>query len=111
MSTARLGMAVSRRVSKLAVERNRIRRQIRESFRLRRPQLPSCDVLVIARPSAAQLGNVELRHELAQLWRKLDAQFVRETNLETKEVGASPMLNGAEPPGTMPDYVSFSPFS
>lgn len=38
--TARLGMAVSRRVSKLAVVRNRIRRQIRESFRLRRGGLP-----------------------------------------------------------------------
>ena len=33
---ARLGMAVSRRVSKRAVVRNRIRRQIRESFRIQR---------------------------------------------------------------------------
>ena len=72
--TARLGMAVSRRVSKLAVVRNRIRRQIRESFRLRRGGLPACDVLVIARGSTAELGNAALREELEHLWRKLVAQ-------------------------------------
>jgi ribonuclease P protein component len=72
--TARLGMAVSRRVSKLAVVRNRIRRQIRESFRLHRAGLPACDVLIVARVSTAQLDNAGLRAELDQLWRRLIAQ-------------------------------------
>ena len=70
-SGARLGMAVSRRVSKLAVSRNRIRRQIRESFRLHRARLPDCDILVIARPSAVQQSNVQLRAELESLWLRL----------------------------------------
>ncbi len=70
----RLGMAVSRRVSKLAIVRNRIRRQIRESFRLNRPRLPACDILVIARQSAAQRSNAQLRVELESLWSRLAAK-------------------------------------
>jgi ribonuclease P protein component len=71
--TARLGMAVSRRVSKLAVVRNRIRRQIRESFRLHRTHLPATDILVIARPSAAMQSNHALRQDLDALWSRLVA--------------------------------------
>ena len=71
--SARLGMAVSKRVSKRAVERNRIRRQIRESFRLCRTALPSCDVLVVARTAAAVQINAILRRDLEQLWGKLAA--------------------------------------
>ena len=71
---ARLGMAVSRRVSKLAVVRNRIRRQIRESFRKHRARLPACDILVIARQSMVQQSNAQLRAELESLWLRLAAQ-------------------------------------
>lgn len=71
LDSARLGMAVSRRVSKRAVVRNRIRRQIRESFRLGRAMLPACDVLVVARTAAAEQGNAILRADLDALWQKL----------------------------------------
>ncbi|MBU6198670.1 MAG: ribonuclease P protein component [Xanthomonadaceae bacterium] len=71
---ARLGMAVSLRVSKRAVERNRIRRQIRESFRAHRAGLPACDILVIARQSAVEQSNAQLRAELETLWARLAAQ-------------------------------------
>jgi len=71
--TARLGMAVSRRVSKRAVERNRIRRTIREYFRLTRHVLPPFDLLVIARQSAAGQANATLRADLLVLWQKLAA--------------------------------------
>ncbi|MBS0569471.1 MAG: ribonuclease P protein component [Proteobacteria bacterium] len=73
-SGPRLGMAVSRRVSKLAVVRNRIRRQIRESFRLHHARLPACDFVVIARQAAAQGTNAQLRGELESLWSRLVAQ-------------------------------------
>ncbi|MCD9027924.1 ribonuclease P protein component [Luteimonas sp. BDR2-5] len=50
---ARLGLAVSRKVDKRAVGRNRIKRVLREQFRRLRPQLvPGCYV-VVARPAAA----------------------------------------------------------
>jgi ribonuclease P protein component len=70
---ARLGIAVSRRVSKHAVVRNRIRRVIRESFRLNRAALPALDLLVVARARAAAADNAALRAELAALWRRLAA--------------------------------------
>ncbi len=66
----RLGMAVSRRVSNKAVERNRIRRQIRESFRQHRPRLKSMDFVVVARQSAAGVDNASLYEALAQLWQR-----------------------------------------
>lgn len=66
-------MAVSRRVSKKAVVRNRIRRTVRESFRLNRAGLPSLDMLLIARSAAADCSNADLRTDLANTWRRLSA--------------------------------------
>jgi ribonuclease P protein component len=68
---ARLGLAVSRKVSKRAVERNRIKRVVRESFRAEREGLPTVDILVIARVSAAAAQNPELLADLGLAWRKL----------------------------------------
>ena len=83
-ATARLGQAVSRRVSKRAVDRNRIKRLVRESFRHVRGTLAAWDILVIARPSAATQENASLRADVARLWQKLAA------------------LKAAAPVGTMP---------
>lgn len=68
---ARLGLAVSRKVSKRAVVRNRIKRVARESFRLRRAAMPTVDVLVIARASAAASDNAALRADLERGWQTL----------------------------------------
>jgi len=70
---SRLGMAVSRKVSPEAVVRNRIKRQIRESFRLRRGTLPTADLVVVARSAAAALDNPGLRAELSLLWARAEA--------------------------------------
>lgn len=67
---ARLGIAVSRRVSLRAVVRNRIRRQIRESFRLNRAELAAMDYVVVAKPDAAHATRPELRAALDQLWQR-----------------------------------------
>ena len=72
-SSARLGIAVSRRVSKRAVVRNRIRRVIRESYRLHRLGLPAADILVIARLQAAEIPNAQLRADLESIWLRLSA--------------------------------------
>ncbi len=68
---ARLGLAVSRRVSGRAVQRNRIKRQVRESFRRHRIFLPSMDILVIARQGAAERDNTSLHAELESLFDRL----------------------------------------
>ncbi len=71
----RLGLAVSRKVSRSAVRRNRIKRQVRESFRRFRedlaadPEAGGIDFVVVARPLAGGTGNSELRRDLDRLWR------------------------------------------
>lgn len=60
----RLGITVSGKVGN-SVVRNRIKRQLREFFRRRRAELaPVCDLLIIARTSAAQLPAKSIRAEL-----------------------------------------------
>jgi ribonuclease P protein component len=68
---ARLGLAISKRVSKRAVERNRIKRLLRESFRRIRYQLPAIDLMVMAREQAAGVPGPQLLSELDGLWKKL----------------------------------------
>jgi ribonuclease P protein component len=70
---ARLGLAVSKRVSKSAVHRNRIKRIARDSFRRHRAQLPAVDILVIARSSADLEDNPSLHAEFARLWLRIAA--------------------------------------
>lgn len=57
----RLGLAVSRKVDKRAVGRNRIKRTLRDAFRLLQPQLRPGSYVVVARPAAAQADNAALR--------------------------------------------------
>ncbi|MBP8098648.1 MAG: ribonuclease P protein component [Arenimonas sp.] len=66
----RLGVTVSKRVDKLSVGRNRIRRQVKESFRLLRQSLPAGDYVLLARPEAAQADNAALRAELLSLFER-----------------------------------------
>ena len=68
---ARLGLAISKRVSKRAVDRNRLKRLVRESFRRVRQQLPPVDLMVMAREQALSLPGATLLAELDALWRKL----------------------------------------
>ncbi|HVV95810.1 MAG TPA: ribonuclease P protein component [Rhodanobacteraceae bacterium] len=68
---ARLGLAVSRRVSPDAVRRNRIKRIARESFRHARLGLPAVDILLIARETADAHDNAALRADLEMLWRRI----------------------------------------
>jgi ribonuclease P protein component len=53
-----------------SVQRNRIRRVIRESFRLHQRELPAADLVVSARARARGASGPELHAALAALWRK-----------------------------------------
>ena len=57
-----------------AVARNRLRRIIRESFRLHQHELPAADLVVSARPSARSAAAGALRDSLAALWKKVGEQ-------------------------------------
>jgi ribonuclease P protein component len=62
-----LGITVSKKVGK-AVERNRLKRRIREWFRHNRSLLPmEAELVVIARRGAAGLDSAEIHRELGGL--------------------------------------------
>jgi ribonuclease P protein component len=70
----RLGTAVAVRAAGGAVARNRIRRIIRESFRLHQHQIPAVDLVVGARAAAAAASRKALHASLAALWKKVGEQ-------------------------------------
>jgi ribonuclease P protein component len=72
---SRLGLALARKVLPLAVSRNRIKRVARESFRTVRAVLPSCDVVLLANPSAAHSDNAALRADLSSIWTRISRQW------------------------------------
>jgi ribonuclease P protein component len=73
-SSARLGLGVSRRVAPRAVDRNRLRRQVRESFRQHQHQFAGRDVVVMAQAAARPAASHELRASLEQHWQQIIAR-------------------------------------
>ena len=67
----RLGLAISRKVARSAVSRNRIKRVIRESFRHNREQICPLDIVVLGRSGIANQTNVTLNTALEKLWKQL----------------------------------------
>ena len=70
-STACLGLAISKKNAKRAVERNRIKRLVRESFRTHMNDLKGLDVVVMNRRQTAQMDNATLARSLDSHWQKL----------------------------------------
>lgn len=67
----RLGLSIAKRHARRAVDRNRIKRQIREDFRHRASKLPALDCVVYLSRSGDSNGNATLRSALDGAWRKV----------------------------------------
>ena len=67
----RLGLTISAKRVRDAVSRNRLRRLIRESFRLTAKDLGDLDIVVIARDRAAAADNSQVFESLAGHWTRL----------------------------------------
>jgi len=65
---ARLGLSIGAKAVGNSVARNRVKRQVRESFRRQAAQLPALDLVVGARNGARTAHNARLRESLAALW-------------------------------------------
>ena len=71
LAHARLGVTVAKRVSVKAVSRNRIKRQIRESFRQHQSVLCGVSLVVTAQPVADKKDNAHLRASLSKHWERV----------------------------------------
>ncbi|WP_246434582.1 ribonuclease P protein component [Teredinibacter haidensis] len=74
----RLGLIIAKKNIRLAVNRNRVKRLIRETFRLKQHNLPAIDAIVLARRGGDQIANQELLEILENLWKRL-AKRVKKT--------------------------------
>lgn len=68
---ARLGLAISKRCAKGAVERNRLKRIVRESFRTHRDMLATIDLVVMCRQKAVKATNADLTASLIKHWKNV----------------------------------------
>jgi ribonuclease P protein component len=71
----RLGLAISKKCAKRAVDRNRIKRLFRESFRINQHKLPSVDIIAMCKPSAIKLSNHEMQQQIERQWHFMRKKF------------------------------------
>ena len=68
---ARLGIIVGKRFLARAVDRNLVKRMVRESFRRWRLRLPAVDLVVMLRQRVPGLDRVQLHVQIEALWQGL----------------------------------------
>lgn len=71
LAHARLGMAISRKAIKRAVQRNLLKRLLREYFRQHHPSWPGVDLVVMAKPAAAMQSKPVLQQNIQHLFRQM----------------------------------------
>lgn len=68
---ARIAFAIARRHVASAVQRNRAKRIVRESFRRHGESLRGYDIVVVSRPQLSKAEGRELRNMVDQQWSRL----------------------------------------
>lgn len=68
---ARLGLVVGKKLLKRAVDRNRLKRIVRERFRIRRANLPVCDLVVRLAVKPVPFDNKALMADIDTLLDRL----------------------------------------
>ncbi len=67
----RLGLVIGKKSVKLAVQRNRLKRLMRDSFRLNQHLLAGLDIVIVARKGLGEIENPELHQHFGKLWKRL----------------------------------------
>lgn len=69
---SRLGLAIAKKQLPKAVQRNRIKRLVRENFRLHMHTFEGYDFVVMARRGIIELDNAAISTQLIGLWGKVE---------------------------------------
>lgn len=67
----RLGLVIAKKNIRLAVERNRLKRLLRESFRKHQQLLIEMDIVILARSGSDKLDNKNFVTLVEKLWQDL----------------------------------------
>ena len=67
----RLGLAISKKNAKRAVDRNRVKRLAREGFRLETSRLPNVDIVILSRRQIVERSNHKIFRSLNKHWEKI----------------------------------------
>ncbi len=87
---ARLGLAVAKKVSLKAHERNRLKRLIRESFRQNQAILKGLDLVVVPRRDAVDGSNVLFSEAVNKLFKRAASRARQDSkNREIKRINPS----------------------
>ncbi|MGK0442524.1 MAG: ribonuclease P protein component [Pseudohongiellaceae bacterium] len=81
LSHPRLGLVIAKKNVRLAAQRNRVKRIIRESFRLNQANIPALDIVILARHGIDHMDNATLHQMIANMWQQLH----RKVNQKSKQ--------------------------
>jgi len=68
---ARLGMAVAKKCARRAVDRNRLKRLARESFRQHKHSMAGFDIVLLARLASVTASNQDILTSLEKHWTRV----------------------------------------
>ena len=67
----RLGLAIARKTLPRAVDRNRVKRLVREEFRHNQQRLPAADLVIYGQAGLDKADSAQIRNTLAEFWLKV----------------------------------------
>ncbi len=77
LDAPRLGLVIGKKNIRLSVQRNRVKRIIRETFRHQQEHLVGLDVIVLARGGLDGFNNLAMAVELNKQWRRIIRKQVK----------------------------------
>jgi ribonuclease P protein component len=87
---ARLGLVIAKKKVRRSVDRNRLKRTVRESFRMHQAGLPAADVIFMARHDLTALPPEAFRAALEQSWKRMLRKAEKSAKAEKAKASPPP---------------------